>query len=291
MADTILSTKGKDITLDRTFKSSPSFNPPQDLRLGIEQSSITTGTQVLDQPIPVKKGTILDDGTNQLSGSNGGDNTTDNTNTFKQTADLSETKAQNLEVNSNSATKEWSLTYSTSSNEDRKHSVWLYFDDQQTIDLIADVEVRFEDTSSDYYSLTVQDSDLSTGWNFIALGVLKNNSETGSVSGTIDGLRIIITTDNAGDTWSSGKAVYDAARQWQPSDEKISQNSGYPVVDSSADEVTQRFTVTTLQANGFLLDGGLVETSGGDAYNSSNGFNLSKSNTDEFIFQVRNRIL
>jgi len=290
MPNTLIVDEGKDLANKRIFKAQPGVGAPEDLRLGITQSEAGSGTNVLDQAIPVKKGTILDDGTANLTGAQGGQDSVDDTGTFKPVHDLTDEVAQSLNVNDTSSTKEWTKALQQNADSSQRHSIWLYVDTQAIIDLFNEVEVRFEDSGGDYYAKVFQPSNLSPGWNFLYLGVLADQTVSGS-PGTLTRIRIFIRTQDAGDTWSFGEVVYDAARMWQPGDETVDQDQGFPKVDTANDEVIQRFTIPSPQANGFLLDGGLTETSGGTVFNATDEFNVSKSRQDEVIINFVNRIL
>ncbi|MFW6233146.1 MAG: hypothetical protein ACOC3Z_00620, partial [Nanoarchaeota archaeon] len=133
-------------------------------------------------------------------------------------------------------------------------------------------------------------TDLSTGWNWLPLGILNTLTETGTVSGDIDYFEIFIETNNATDEFIAGDIVYDLLRQWEDSDLQLSLSSGYPLFSEPSLNVTLKYLLSAAKGNGFLVDGLSVEnTDTTPKIITIHTFNNeSKSDTDEFEFDEIN---
>ncbi len=101
-----------------------------------------------------------------------------------------------------------------------------------------------------------------------------------------------MTTNNATDSWASADVIYDMLRTWAITDLLKDYSTGYPTFDYINNKVTTRGYLTTLEANGFLIDGygdfnedTTKLMAGKDAIDSE-----SKSLTDEFAFIAVNKI-
>ena len=194
MVDT-LSPGGKKIILNRSFKSSPDYTTISRAKFGTNSTTtyIESSTEI-DNPVPIEDGTVLDDGSNTLTGSSGADNSTDNTSTFKPGAGQSDATAQNLIKNDTDATAIWTIsnlaTAGTNATADQYTGLWIYIKDATALAKFVTsgtcLEIKLGSDSSNYYSITYETGDLSTGWNWLPIGILNTLTETGTVSGNID---------------------------------------------------------------------------------------------------------
>ena len=102
---------GVKIIMDRAYNDdgSTTYTAPTEFKVGQDQTTPEQTDTDLDNPVPIANGTINDDGDNQLTGSSGGDNTTDNTTTFKPGGGVSDDTAQDLIANDTNATKIWTI--------------------------------------------------------------------------------------------------------------------------------------------------------------------------------------
>jgi len=302
MATGSLSTRQqKKALLYRAYTSSPTdtqYDPPEDIAVGINGTTPSENDTDLAVNVPIEDGTVNDDGSNQLSGVDGGDNTTDNTSTYKQGAGATENTAQNLIANDTDTNKAWHITDLSVAgvicDGDDYTSIWLYIKDATALAKLTTsdaVEVKLGSTITDYYSKKWDAADIAVGWNFLTLGVLNTNTETGTVAGDIDVLIIEINTNNATDEFVAGDVVYDLLRQWESTDLVKAFSAGYPSLDLINLEVTMKATLLSSEANGFLLDS--AGTKNNDSYlmdlhvHSSE----SKSTTDEFVYTIKDRII
>lgn len=299
MANSIITDLGKNVILDRSYISSPSYTVPSKFKVGVNQATPSSGDTDITYPIPVENGTVNDDGSNTLTGSSGGDNSTDNTTRYKAGAGLSDNTAQNLIANNTNAIKIWTIANlaaaGTNATATYYTGLWLYISDSTTLAKFKSsgtcLEIKLGSDSSNYYSITFELTDLSTGWNWITdSGVLNTWTETGTVSGNIDTFIIQITTNNATDQFTTGNVVFDLLRQWQESDLYFTYSSGYPVVNEVANTVTMRGVLTSVKANGFPLTGlGNFNTDTPSKLTDVDKFDEeSKDDTDEIVFELVN---
>lgn len=305
MNNSFINTKGKEIALKRAYTpnaslSSTEYLPPTKFKVGVNSNTMVLSDTDLTHAVPIDDGTVLDDGTNTLTGSSGGSNSTDNTTRYKPVPGIAtpDLKAQNLITNTSNASKIWTVaTLSTNATAAQYTGLWIYIKDQTTLDYFLTsgtcLEIKLGSDTSNYYSKTYEVSDLTTGWNWLDLTVLNTNTETGTVSGNIDTFIITITTNNATDSWTEGDVIYDLLRQWEDSDLIASYISGFPLFDMSNLEVEIQSFVNSVQANGFDIDSiGLFNEDTAPLMHSISIINSSsKSNTDEFTFTTKDREL
>ncbi len=299
MTKAIWTDNGKNVALNRTYKTTPDYTVPSNMRLGVDQAEPFGVDTAITKPVPILDGTVNDDGNNQLTGANGGTNTTDNTTTYRPGAGVTDNVAQNLLSNGTSANKEWSIsnlaTNGTVITGARYMGFSIYIKDQTTLDYLTTsncVEIRVGSDSSNYYYKQWDKADLQLGWNFLSTisTAVEDLTETGTVVGSIDYFYIKIVTNNAADSWSSADVIYDLLRTWQASDEINSIVSGYPSFDEANQRVTLRYYLNATQANGFDLSGlGIENTDTPPKVTDIEEFtDESKSDTDEIAFIVKN---
>ena len=89
-------TKGKNIMLNRMYKASPDYTNPSQIKVGTGTTEPTVSDTDLEDAVPIGSGTSLDVADVQMTGSDGGENTTDNTTIFKPGAEQTDDTAQNL---------------------------------------------------------------------------------------------------------------------------------------------------------------------------------------------------
>ena len=304
MVNSLITTNGKKTKLYRAYTDNADLSATQYLiesqfQVGINQGDVGAGTTQLDYPIPISNGTVNDDGSNTLTGSSGGDNSTDNTTTYKQGAGLSDNTAQNLIANDTNATKIWTIsnlaTAGTVITGTKPFAMWLYIKDQDALNKIVSVEVKLGSDTSNYYSLTTLNANLSTGWNWITSNRdnVEDLTETGTVSGTIDTFIIEIVTNNATDEFVAGDVVYDLLRQWEESDLFKDIQTGYPTILATGLQARIKTNLNSLEANGFLINAiALYNKDTTPLLLSIDKFDAdSKSQYDEFNFYVDDLIL
>jgi hypothetical protein len=291
MAGKILNT-GVNLLAEKFLETSTE-NKISQIMVGIGTGSASIFDTSLEIPVPISDGTVNDNGDNQLTGSLGGDNTTDNTTTFKQGAGENDDTSQNLIANSSNVLKKWTISdLSVNGNNiigTQPVALWLYIKDSTTFTKFKTsgtaLEIKLGSDSSNYYSLTKESSNLSVGWNWItSLSInVEDLTETGTVSGNIDTFIIEITTNNATDTFSTGDVVYDLLRQWQDSDLVKTFNSP-ATYNSFTKEINSFTTLNLLEANGFLISEILIRNSDATGWSRDTITPFSKSNTEELKF-------
>ncbi len=292
----IITTGGKNVILNRAYKSTVDYTQPSKFRLGVDNGTPVVSDTDLDKPVPIVDGVVNDDGTNNLTGSGGGDNTTDNTNTYKPGAGVSDDTAQNLIANGTNITKSWSLALTTFIDLAKYCGLWIYIKDQTTLDKIRTSPFSVQivlgsDSTNFYYYNSVQ--TLSIGWNWITQNEIVNDwSENGTVSGNVDYFRIRVYTKNATDTFVAGDVIYDLLRTWDRADTLGDFSASYPTFDEVNNKVTIRCYLDSTKANGFLLNAVALENEDGTPIMTdiSDYKGASKSDTDEFAFMFTNKL-
>lgn len=287
---------GKKIAINRIYKSSPDYTVPTQFKVGTSTTAVAVTDTDLGASVPIGNGTSLDDGSNTFTGSSGGDNSTDNTTIFKPGAGLSDNTAQNLIANDTNATKVWTISNLASAGSaataDQYTSIWLYIADDAALNKFLSsgtaLEIKIGSDGSNYYSKTYEASDLQTGWNWLQLGVLNTNTETGTVGSPIDYYEIEITTNNATDEFSTGDVVVDLLRQWETTDEFKDFKTDTLVIDEINFTATVQAELLTGEAVGYdITELGTFNNDGTPIMNGRDVFTAeSKSSTDELKFTI-----
>jgi len=296
----LITNKGKESMLSRAWTpngslSSTEYLPPTKFSIGIKNTTPTVSSTDQTIKVPITDGTVLDAGDNNMTGSNGGDTTTNNTLTFKEGAGVTEDTSQNLLANATSVTKTWTRTLTTFVDATKPYALWFYVKDETTLDKIVSLKVRLGSDASNYYEQTILNVDLVQGWNWITtnLDAVSTLTETGTVTGDIDTFILEIETNNATDVFVAGDVVYDLLRQWEESDLYKSFQLNYPLLNTTAREVTIKCFLSSVEANGFLINS--VATWNEDTTKLMDSLDVfsdeSKSPTDEFTFTMKNRMI
>jgi len=295
----LIKTNGKKILLYRAYTnngdlSSTEYLPATKFKVGVNNATPTITGNDLTNSIPIGNGTLNDDGTNTLTGSNGGDNTTDNNDNYKQGAGVVDGTSQNLIANDTSVTKTWSLTLTTFIDASLPFGFWFYLIDTSALGKLVSLKARLGSDTSNYYEKTILNADLNVGWNWINTNTDAVNTltETGTVTGDVDTFILEVTTNNATDVFVAGDLMYDLLRQWEASDLIKSFVTSFPSINLLNLEVTTRAYLTSLEANGFLLDGlGFFNEDSSPLMTSEDTIaGASKSATDEFAFVAVDRV-
>ena len=250
---------GDNWLLNRAYSSSSSYDEPFYMQYGVGQTTPLKSDIVLENVIPVSDGVVNDDGSNTLTGSAGGGNSTDNTTTYKEGAGVTDNTAQNLISNTSSATKTWVISNLAAGGvvvDGTKYGgCFIYVKDQTTLDYFLSsgdcLTVKFGSDSSNYYSITKTVSDLVIGWNWINSypNIVSDLTETGTVGSPIDYFEISIITNNVSDSWDSGDVIYDLLRSYDFSDTLKQFISGFPTFDTILKTALLKTTLAV--ANGY----------------------------------------
>lgn len=301
----IITDSGKKIIINRAYKASPDYTVPSEFKVGISNGTPSVTDTDLDVAVPIANGTTNDDGSNTMTGSSGADNSTDNTTIYKEGAGNSDATAQNLlaDGTSTNVLKIWTIADLSSAGSvmtaTEPFALWFYIKDATELAKLKTsgtaLEIKLGSDSSNYYSKTWTQANLAAGWNWLTSGTTAVNAltETGTVSGSIDTFIIEVTTNNAGDEFAAGELVYDLLRQWAVADLTKTYETSYPTIDETNFEMETQCVLSSVQANGFDLNGfGLVNTDGTVLFHSEDTFTAeSKSDTDQFTFIVKDRLV
>lgn len=266
-------------------------------QVGVGTTPATIGDTALEIAIPISDGTVNDNGDNQLTGSSGGDNSTDNTTTFKPGAGQNDATAQNLIANDTNSTKIWTIadliSLGTNIDGTQPFGLWLFILDSTALAKFVSsgtaLEIKLGSDSSNYYSYTREVSDLVVGWNWITSNLVnvEDLSETGTVGSPIDTFIIEVTTNNSTDTFIAGDVIYDLLRQWASSDLIKSMDTNFPSYNSSTKEVSSQASLGLSEANGFPISEVLVENADGTGWSRDTFTAFSKSSSEELKFSQK----
>ena len=308
--NSIITTDGKNALLYRAFTVNASLSATSNLaptvfEVGISNNDITVSDTSLTFPIPISTGTICDAGNNSFTGSLGGTNSTNNTTTYKEVTGTSDNTSQNLIANNSSVSKTWTKAALTASLVSSKpFAAWFYIKDATTLSKFLSsgtaLELRFRttgDAANKYYSYTRTAAQLTVLWNWVSSNTANVSTLTlgagGAPSGALNEAVIIITTNNATDTFIAGDVLYDALRQWSASDLIKAISAGYPTFDTATKSVTIRCYLNSLEALGFYLNSLALynQDTAPKITNLTKINGESKSITDEFAFTIVNRVV
>jgi len=304
--DSIFTTLGKNTLLYRTYTLNADLSATQYLaetkfKVGINNATPDISDTDLTTVVPIGDGTVNDDGSNTLTGSNGGDNSTDNTTTYKEGAGVTDVTAQNLITNGTSATKTWTIADIDIAGSDMSGTepfgLWFYILDATTLAFFKSsgtaLSIRFRtngDGATLYYEYVRTAAQLAVGWNWITSGLVNvadlSTGGGGAPSGALDEFVITVTTNNAADDWTAADVIYDLLRQWAVADATKVFQSGFPTLDYTNNQATTRCSLATTEANGFLIGAlGLFNEDSSILMLAEDVFDdESKSSSDEFSF-------
>ena len=276
---------GKKVFMNRMYKTTPDYTIPSQFKVGTGSTAPNVADTDLESSVPIGDGTTLDDGSNTFTGSNGGDNSTDNIIIYKPGAGLSDNTAQNLIANDTNVIKTWTIAAVTAAVVDKETAAWLYIADDTALNKISTVEIKLGSDSSNYYSKLFT---VATGWNWLQFGVLNTNTETGTVGSPVEYYEIDITTNNTTDEFAAGDVVVDLLRQWEDTDELKDFKADSLALDEINHTAQYQCELLTGEAVGFDLtelgtfnEDGTPIMDGRDTYDAK-----SKSSADEFKYTI-----
>jgi len=303
----IKTTLGKNIQLYRSYTvngdlSATQYLAPTKVRIGTDGVTPNIANTNLTKPLPISDGTVNDDGSNTLTGSLGGDNSTSNTVTFKEGAGLTDVTAQNLIANGTSISKIWTIADLTVAGANcvstQYVGLWLYILDATALAKFLTAGTALEirlgvDSTTNYYSKVLTASELAVGWNWISDNGLLSAWTVNGTPGTLNDFQIRITTNLAADAFIAGDVVYDLLRQWTYAESLSAFTVGWPTFDYINNEVLIKSRITSIQANGYLVDNLSLwnEDTAPLMASEDKQTGESKSSTDEFILIFKERIL
>ena len=288
----VIATDALLIAMDRMYKSSPTYSEPSVFKVGVDQTTALVGDTDLDHPVAISGTESVDDCDATTSWTDSADMTIAlNTTTFKEgTGSLSLAK-------DGTASAKASTIKTTTSRDftSKEFHIWIYVNSQGTLDKFATTDcltIRFGSDSSNYSQWTKDKSFFSVGWNLVDLLTTTNrDSQTGTHDlANSDFTFIQLTATGSGDTWAADEVLMDDIKLVSSGDYTKTLTSGFPSIDESTKEVTFRAELSSVEANGYLLNGfGIFNTDGTPKLDSIDDFMAeSKTNTDNFIFTTKN---
>jgi len=289
----LITNSGKKIILDRTYNVAPSYTAPTVFKIGISNGTPSTSSTDLDNPVAIIGTEAVDDCEAITGWVDSADMTvTTNTTTFKENAtSISLAKDAGSSADFSTAKTTTSVDFTS-----KTLFVWLYLTD--VTDLVATgtdaITIRFGSDSSNYYQKGWDISEMAAGWNLLYFTSATADSTTGSPALTVMDYSFIQgTTDLAADTIAADRIFMDDWKLASSDDFTKTFVSGYPSVDETNFEVEIRGLLASTDANGYDINGfGLFNTDGTVLMHSEDTFTAeSKSNTDQFTFIVKDRLI
>jgi len=289
----IITNNGKKIILDRAYTAVPTYLAPTTFKVGILNGTPSITSTDLDNPIPLSGTEAVDDCEAITGWTDSADMTiTTNTTTYKENAtSLSLAKDAGSSVNFSTSKTTTSVDFTS-----KTLFVWVYL--TAVADLVATgtdaITIRFGSDASNYYQKGWDISELAVGWNLLYFTSATADSTTGSPALTVmDYSFIQLTTDLAADTIAADRIFMDDWKVASSDDLIKTFVSGYPTVDETNYEVEIRTILLSTEANGYNINGfALFNADGTPLMHSEDTFTAeSKSNTDQFTFIVKDRII
>jgi len=297
----IITSLGKNIILNRAIKSVPDYTALSKFKIGIANGTPVVSSTDLDYAVPISNGTVVDNGDQILTGSSGGDNTTDNSSIYKEGAGQSDGKSQNLIANATNENKIWTLTPLTASFVGTKpFAFWLYIKDAIALAKLVSFSLTIRtngDAANKYYIQTFLVASLAVGWNWctsnIGLVSAMTQGAGGVPSGAMNEMILTAITNNATDTFIAGDLCYDLMRQWETTDLTKTYMTSYPTINETNFEGTIQGQILSTEANGFNINSyGDFNTDGTNKMGTENTITAeSKSSTDQFTFITKLRLV
>jgi len=283
---------GKTV-VERLTTDSPTRSLFSKFKIGIGTTAASQSDTDLENAVPFGS-TELVDGCGVADWNDNGNCTTSvNTSLYKQgTAALNIVKdaAGSAECSTSKTTTSLNFT-------DKALSIWLYIKDSTALSSLAEtnaVYVRFGSDSSNYYQWNKDRDFFSTGWNLInSLTGSSSTSTVGSPSlAAMDYSYIALNGTASATTWASGDFIMDDWKLVSAGDLVSDEVTSYPTPNLSTLEETHRLYVSSTQANGYLISEVGIFNSDSTRLMSTRGLftAVSKSNTDELIILVKNKL-
>lgn len=271
---------------------SPDYLAPTVFKVGVDQTTALKTDTDLDHPVAISGTESVDDCEATTGWNDSSDMTlTVNTTTFKEGAG-----SLSLEKDgTGSASASTSKTTTSRDFTSKEFHIWIYVNTQATLDKFATTDcltIRFGSGASDYSEWTKDKSFFSTGWNLVdGFTTTNRDSETGTHDlANSDFTFIQLTATSSGDTWAADEVLMDDIKLISADDYTKTFTAGYPIIDESTKNVNIRAELSSVEANGYLINGfGIFNTDSTEKMESIDDFTAeSKTTTDNFIFTIKN---
>lgn len=280
----VITTNGRKVILNRSFKSSPDYTVPSQFEIGVANETPLIGDTTLDVRVPIT-GTESVDDCDTDDWSDGTDTTATLNNTTYKQGDGSISVAK-----SGSSGTTFSVNKATTSRDFTSKDLWMWVYFTDITDLVSSgtaMTIKFGSDNSNYYYLDIGITSLADGWNYISFSSSTATGTTGSpVITACDYTEIIFNTDLAADTVAADRVLIDDVRLASSDDYKKTITSGYPTFDETLLEVEKRGTLLSTEAVGFNINAfATFNTDSTPLMCCVDVFTAeSKSTTDEFVF-------
>ena len=290
MGDALITNKGKEIIVDRTFLSSPTMTVPSQFKAGVGTTDPALGDTDLEHPIPIS-GTESVDDCETADWTDSADMTTSlNSSTYKE-------GSNSLNLTKDGTASATAYTYKTTTSRDftsKDLSVWVYIKDSTAYGKLATTSclvVRFGSDSSNYYYWNRDKSELAVGWNLVD-GLTSSNADgtTGTPTiGACDYTYVGLTATGAAITWSAGDFAMDDIKVISSDDYLKNFDASYPQIDYTNHQAVAQCRLNTTEANGYSVsEMGVFNTDSPILLLSRANFNaISKTSDDELIFETK----
>jgi hypothetical protein len=247
----IITNTGKKIALNRTFKSTPDYGIPSIFKIGIGTNTPSTTDTDIQTKIPIT-GTELVDNCDVTTGwtPNVDCTLTVNTTTYKEGAGaLNFTKTGTATANANASKTTLSINFTN-----KEINLWVYIYDTTTLNKLSVsncFQIQLGSDSSNYYYWNKNKPDFVVGWNYLSgLTTSTASGTTGSPVITAMNYTLIqLTATASGQTWSVGNIIVDIIQVAGSSSFIKSLLSGYPLLDESNLQVTNKALLALSEAN------------------------------------------
>ena len=288
----VITDKGKIIFLNRTYKVTPDYTAPTVFKVGINNGTPSVTSTELDRPVPIS-GTESVDDCEATTGWNAG---TDSVVSLNSSTYKIGSGALNIYKTGTAGTVASASKTTTSRDFTSKdlHS-WVYI--ATLADLVATgtaVTIRFGSDSSNYYYYDVNISSLSAGWNLVVFNSAGASGTTGSPTiAACDYYYIAFNTDLAADTIAAGDVIIDDLKAASADDYTKTYETGYPSIEEASFEVETQMFLNSVEANGYDLNSNAMFNTDSTPlmFSEDTVAADSKSNTDEFIYIAKDRVI
>ena len=280
----------KDITLDRTYNSSPTRSAPSQFKVGTDNTNDAKLTDTdLGNSIPITGTESVDDCEVTTGWTDSADMTVSlNSTTFKEG-----TKSINLTKDGTSSTVASTSKTTTSLDFTSKEvSIWLFIKDSAALAKLATTDSFILQSGSDlsnYYEWKLDNSELTAGqWNLIHKLTPSNaDSTVGTpVLGSMDFTLVKLTSTGTGITWSDGDFMMDDIKFVSSDDYFKAFESGSPIIDYTKHQVEMEGRLAPSEAVNYSIgEFGIYNSDGTPVLKSRDTLTrISKSSSDELRF-------
>lgn len=286
----MITNNGLKIAINRIAKSTPDYTVIEKVKFGTEQVSISATDNDLTKPVPFSKWAIVNecDVLTDWVASNAQSEISLNTTTYKE--GIAAINLYKSSATDNTTLGLYNSSLTSRNATDKYLNLWLYVDDQDTIDKVNYFRLEYGTDSSNYYR---NNFAVTTGWNYIRFKVSKL-ATTGSPDITnCEYFSLKLSLLDGTDTFAVGKIIIDDIYLIEDNDLIGDIDVGYPEIDENNSEVKYRATLGVTEGNGFLLNSfSTFNTDVSPLMQDVFIFpNISKTSSDEIVIEFRNRLV